>query len=100
MVICHPGEVARCSGKFFIHWANIWSPICHNFCPVTDEDLMKSMKVPCILHMDSIKGSHGGLKNLIQRYSFVFLSLYEVQFISLNSESKLSKKGVNLFYHG
>ncbi|KAL0557811.1 hypothetical protein IC582_006362 [Cucumis melo] len=46
MVICHPGEVARCS----------------------DEDLMKSMKVPCILHMDSIKGSHGGLKNLIQSY--------------------------------
>ncbi|XP_038886796.1 probable ubiquitin-like-specific protease 2B [Benincasa hispida] len=46
MVICHPGEVARCS----------------------DENLMKSMKVPCILHMDSIKGSHGGLKNLIQSY--------------------------------
>ncbi|XP_031736907.1 probable ubiquitin-like-specific protease 2B isoform X1 [Cucumis sativus] len=45
MVICHPGEVARCS----------------------DEDL-KSIKVPCILHMDSIKGSHGGLKNLIQSY--------------------------------
>ncbi|XP_023546146.1 probable ubiquitin-like-specific protease 2B isoform X1 [Cucurbita pepo subsp. pepo] len=46
MVICHPGEVARYS----------------------DEDLTKSMKVPCILHMDSIKGSHAGLKNLIQSY--------------------------------
>ncbi|XP_022962129.1 probable ubiquitin-like-specific protease 2B isoform X3 [Cucurbita moschata] len=46
MVICHLGEVARYS----------------------DEDLTKSMKVPCILHMDSIKGSHAGLKNLIQSY--------------------------------
>ncbi|XP_022951342.1 probable ubiquitin-like-specific protease 2B isoform X1 [Cucurbita moschata] len=46
MVICHPGEVARYS----------------------DENLMKSTKVPCILHMDSIKGSHAGLKNLIQSY--------------------------------
>ncbi|KAK6136242.1 hypothetical protein DH2020_030005 [Rehmannia glutinosa] len=27
-----------------------------------------SSKVPCILHMDSIKGSHGGLENLIRSY--------------------------------
>ncbi|XP_022131769.1 probable ubiquitin-like-specific protease 2B isoform X2 [Momordica charantia] len=46
MVICHPGEVAGYS----------------------NEDLVKSKKVPCILHMDSIKGSHAGLKNLIQSY--------------------------------
>ncbi|KAF8377381.1 hypothetical protein HHK36_030758 [Tetracentron sinense] len=46
IVICHPGEVA-------------------NF---KDEEIDKSFKVPCILHMDSIKGSHKGLKNLVQSY--------------------------------
>ncbi|OVA10483.1 Peptidase C48 [Macleaya cordata] len=46
IVICHPGEVA-------------------NF---KDEDIDKSDKVPCILHMDSIKGSHKGLKDLVQSY--------------------------------
>ncbi|KAL1214239.1 putative ubiquitin-like-specific protease 2B [Cardamine amara subsp. amara] len=46
IVICHPGEVANC----------------------TDLDLDDSKKVPCILHMDSIKGSHAGLKNLVQSY--------------------------------
>ncbi|XP_010277496.1 PREDICTED: probable ubiquitin-like-specific protease 2B [Nelumbo nucifera] len=46
MVICHPGEIV-------------------NF---KDEDLIKATKVPCILHMDSIKGSHKGLKNLVQSY--------------------------------
>ncbi|KAK6245762.1 Ulp1 protease family [Theobroma cacao] len=46
IVICHPGEVAG----------------------FEDEDLNKSSKVPCILHMDSIKGSHAGLKNLVQSY--------------------------------
>jgi hypothetical protein len=34
----------------------------------TDLDLDDSKKVPCILHMDSIKGSHAGLKNLVQTY--------------------------------
>nr|POE49796.1 putative ubiquitin-like-specific protease 2b [Quercus suber] len=46
IVICHPGEVAR----------------------LKDEDLDKSPKVPCILHMDSIKGNHTGIKTLIQSY--------------------------------
>ncbi|CAH8326573.1 unnamed protein product [Eruca vesicaria subsp. sativa] len=46
IIICHPGEVANC----------------------TDIDLDDSTKVPCILHMDSIKGSHAGLKNLVQSY--------------------------------
>ncbi|KAJ1424781.1 Ulp1 protease family, C-terminal catalytic domain [Sesbania bispinosa] len=46
IVICHPGEVV-------------------NF---NDKELDKSLKVPCILHMDSIKGSHSGLKNLVQRF--------------------------------
>ncbi|CAF1924505.1 hypothetical protein HID58_064425 [Brassica napus] len=46
IIICHPGEVANC----------------------TDLDFDDSTKVPCILHMDSIKGSHAGLKNLVQSY--------------------------------
>ncbi|KAM7514499.1 hypothetical protein LguiA_004082 [Lonicera macranthoides] len=46
LVICHPGEVAT----------------------FQDGDAKKSIKVPCILHMDSIRGSHSGLKNLLQSY--------------------------------
>nr|XP_010932675.1 probable ubiquitin-like-specific protease 2B isoform X2 [Elaeis guineensis] len=46
LVICHPGEVAT----------------------LKDDDIKESSKVPCILHMDSIKGSHSGLKNIIQSY--------------------------------
>ncbi|RZC06647.1 putative ubiquitin-like-specific protease 2B isoform B [Glycine soja] len=46
IVICHPGELV-------------------NF---NDKELDNSLKVPCILHMDSIKGSHSGLKNLVQSY--------------------------------
>ncbi|KAJ8541652.1 hypothetical protein K7X08_002468 [Anisodus acutangulus] len=47
IVICHPGEVA-------------------NF---TDDDTaVNSVKVPCILHMDSFRGSHVGLKDLLQSY--------------------------------
>ncbi|KAA8528357.1 hypothetical protein F0562_035712 [Nyssa sinensis] len=46
IVICHPGEVAE----------------------FQDEDVLKSLKVPCILHMDSIRGSHTGLKDLVQSY--------------------------------
>ncbi|XWS25380.1 hypothetical protein CRYUN_Cryun27aG0063700 [Craigia yunnanensis] len=46
IVICHPGQVAG----------------------FKDEDLDKSSKVPCILHMDSIRGNHAGLKNLVQSY--------------------------------
>ncbi|KAK4563783.1 hypothetical protein RGQ29_006060 [Quercus rubra] len=46
IVICYPGEVA-------------------NF---KDEDIENLPKVPCILHMDSIRGSHRGLKNIFQSY--------------------------------
>ncbi|KAI9394909.1 hypothetical protein POPTR_005G155600v4 [Populus trichocarpa] len=46
LVICHPGEIAG----------------------VKDEDTEISVKVPCILHMDPIKGTHAGLKNLVQSY--------------------------------
>uniref|UniRef100_A0A0R0H491 Ubiquitin-like protease family profile domain-containing protein n=1 Tax=Glycine max TaxID=3847 RepID=A0A0R0H491_SOYBN len=46
IVICHPGEVS-----------------CFK-----DEEIKESSKVPCILHMDSLKGSHKGLKNVFQSY--------------------------------
>lgn len=46
IVICHPGDVA-------------------NF---NDKNVDESFKVPCILHMDSIRGSHTGLKDIVQSY--------------------------------
>lgn len=46
LVICHPGEMSV----------------------LKDDEIKESPRVPCILHMDSIKGSHSGLKNLIQSY--------------------------------
>ncbi|KAE9595063.1 putative Ulp1 peptidase [Lupinus albus] len=46
IVICHPGEV-----------------VCFK-----EEEFKESSKVPCILHMDSLKGSHKGLKNVFQSY--------------------------------
>ncbi|XP_040957808.1 probable ubiquitin-like-specific protease 2B isoform X4 [Gossypium hirsutum] len=46
IVMCHPGEVA-------------------NF---RDEGTENLLNVPCILHMNSIRGSHRGLKNLFQSY--------------------------------
>ncbi|CAM0947401.1 unnamed protein product [Alopecurus aequalis] len=46
IVICHPGEVVKSE----------------------DDEAKKHGKVPCILHMDSLKGSHSGLKDIIQSY--------------------------------
>ncbi|KAI3445786.1 hypothetical protein Pfo_002451 [Paulownia fortunei] len=46
IVICHPGEVAN----------------------LKDKGMDASSNVPCILHMDSIRGSHGGFENLIRSY--------------------------------
>lgn len=34
---------------------------------VLDVEDDKSLRVPCILHMDSLRGNHVGLKDLIQR---------------------------------
>ncbi|KAJ6289307.1 hypothetical protein OIU76_025174 [Salix suchowensis] len=48
IVICHPGEVVHSR----------------------EDEGRNSDKVPCILHMDSIRGSHRGLKNLIQSYLY------------------------------
>ncbi|KAK2376154.1 putative ubiquitin-specific protease 2B [Trifolium repens] len=46
IVICHPGEVVN----------------------INDTEPEKSLRLPCILHMDSIKGYHSGLKDLVQSY--------------------------------
>ncbi|KAF5786732.1 putative Ulp1 peptidase [Helianthus annuus] len=46
IIICHPGEVAH----------------------FTDDEMESSLKVPCILHMDSIKGHHRGLEPCIKYY--------------------------------
>ncbi|XP_051146715.1 probable ubiquitin-like-specific protease 2B isoform X2 [Andrographis paniculata] len=46
IVICHPGEVANSR----------------------EIGTNNSSKIPCIIHMDSIRGSHRGLENVIQRY--------------------------------
>ncbi|KAL5221807.1 hypothetical protein ABZP36_026520 [Zizania latifolia] len=46
IVICYPGEVET----------------------FKDGDTNISAKIPCILHMDSLKGSHSGLKDIIQSY--------------------------------
>ncbi|KAK6253321.1 hypothetical protein QUC31_015041 [Theobroma cacao] len=56
IVICHPGEVANFKGKILME------------CCLADDETEKLLKVPCILHMDSIRGSHRGLKNLFQSY--------------------------------
>ncbi|XP_059313794.1 probable ubiquitin-like-specific protease 2A isoform X2 [Lycium ferocissimum] len=54
--------------NFSLHWSLI--VICHPGEVVTfrEEEMEKSSRVPCILHMNSIQGSHKGLKNLIQSY--------------------------------
>uniref|UniRef100_A0A6N2MIM7 Ubiquitin-like protease family profile domain-containing protein n=1 Tax=Salix viminalis TaxID=40686 RepID=A0A6N2MIM7_SALVM len=49
--------------NYSLHWSLI--VICH-----PDDESGNSLKVPCILHMDSIRGSHKGLKNLIQSYLY------------------------------
>ncbi|XP_050213418.1 probable ubiquitin-like-specific protease 2B isoform X2 [Mercurialis annua] len=54
--------------NFSLHWSLL--VICHppEVAGFRDEDMGKSFRVPCILHMDSIKGTHAGLKNLVQSY--------------------------------
>uniref|UniRef100_A0A2C9VIA2 Ubiquitin-like protease family profile domain-containing protein n=1 Tax=Manihot esculenta TaxID=3983 RepID=A0A2C9VIA2_MANES len=47
--------------NYSLHWSLI--VICH-----PDDESGRALKVSCILHMDSIRGSHRGLKNLIQSY--------------------------------
>ncbi|VAH97475.1 unnamed protein product [Triticum turgidum subsp. durum] len=54
--------------NFSLHWSLI--VICYPGEVETSEDgeAKKHSKVPCILHMDSLKGNHSGLKDIIQSY--------------------------------
>ncbi|KAL3634050.1 hypothetical protein CASFOL_021104 [Castilleja foliolosa] len=50
------------------HWSLI--VICYfgEVASYKDAEADKSLRVPCIMHMDSLKGNHEGLKDLIQSY--------------------------------
>lgn len=69
VVICHPGEVTCFKGKIFptSRYFMVYLDILHLFLLLLDEEIKESAKVPCILHMDSLKGSHKGLRNVFQR---------------------------------
>lgn len=72
IVICHPGEVVNFNGEVSIcdiSYGIVFSKIyVMMHMHISDKELDNALKVPCILHMDSIKGNHSGLKNLLQRY--------------------------------
>ncbi|KAF6143495.1 hypothetical protein GIB67_029664 [Kingdonia uniflora] len=70
--------------NFNLHWSLL--VICH-----PDEETEGFPKVPCILHMDSIKGSHKGLKNLVQSYLWE-----EWKERHAESSEDVSKKFLNL----
>ncbi|CAN6542888.1 unnamed protein product [Malus baccata var. baccata] len=54
--------------NFNLHWSLIVISHLGEVPKHNGGDSRNLLKVPCILHMDSIKGSHTGLKNLIQSY--------------------------------
>ena len=90
LVVCHPGEVATFRGKslcvnlFTSSYKYHFVVNCFFlFVCFADDDIKESSKVPCILHMDSIKGSHSGLKNIIQRFVCIFVNLNIVHLIDL-----------------
>lgn len=84
LLICHPGEVANFTGKFafvgqlpvipYCLFFSINILFCLKLCwvvtffCVSDEDPRQLERVPCILHMDSIRGTHVDLKDRIRRY--------------------------------
>lgn len=81
IVICHPGEVPRYKGKISVKGpmhmdSTLDFPSFTCLCHVSVEDSGKSVKVPCILHLDSLKGSHTGLKNHVQRYLLLKFVLF------------------------
>ena len=71
--MCHLGEVATYRGLSFIFLisrhaciSKVIIPIL-KLCSCLDEDVTKLSKVPCVLHMDPIRGNHTGLNGLMQR---------------------------------
>lgn len=98
LVICHPGDAANFKGKFLLNEACHKSLEHNQFliplgCHISDDDVLKSLRVPCILHLDSIKGSHTGLKKIVQRYPlclmrvcvYLFIICYHLRFYKLIS---------------
>ncbi|CAI9104115.1 OLC1v1002733C1 [Oldenlandia corymbosa var. corymbosa] len=88
IVICHPGEAA--------HYQN--------------DGVEASSRVPCILHMDSIRGHHRGLKNLFQSYLWeewkerhhnisedIHTNFLKLQFISLKLPQQENSFDCGLF---
>lgn len=57
IVICHPAEVANLKDEELKKLAN-----------PEEKEMEELCKMPCILHMDSLKGSHRGLRKLFQGY--------------------------------
>lgn len=74
IVICYPGEVAT----------------------FEDGDAKLSAKLPCILHMDSLKGSHTGLKDIIQSYLWEEWKERHPESASDNSDKFLNLRFVSL----
>ncbi|KAG4948315.1 hypothetical protein JHK86_041554 [Glycine max] len=52
--------------NYSLHWSLI--AICHPGEVTCFKEINESSKVACILHMDSLRGSHKGLKNVFQSY--------------------------------
>ncbi|CAN6298317.1 unnamed protein product [Urochloa humidicola] len=74
IVICYPGEVAASE----------------------DGDAKLSAKLPCILHMDSLKGTHTGLKDIIQSYLWEAWKERHPESASDNSDKFLNLRFVSL----
>ncbi|CAN6287288.1 unnamed protein product [Urochloa humidicola] len=74
IVICYPGEVAASE----------------------DGNAKLLAKLPCILHMDSLKGSHTGLKDIIQSYLWEEWKERHPESASDNSDKFLNLRFVSL----
>ncbi|XP_058759698.1 probable ubiquitin-like-specific protease 2B [Vicia villosa] len=54
--------------NFNLHWSLI--VICHpaEVLNINERDIEKALRIPCILHLDSIKGYHSDIKDLVRSY--------------------------------
>ncbi|KAJ1286272.1 hypothetical protein BS78_03G340500 [Paspalum vaginatum] len=82
--------------NFNLHWSLI--VICYPGEVMTfeDGDTKRSAKIPCILHMDSLKGSHAGLKDIIQSYLWEEWKERHPESASDNSDKFLNLRFVSL----
>ncbi|CAL4894156.1 unnamed protein product [Urochloa decumbens] len=82
--------------NFNLHWSLI--VICYPGEVVASEDGNAKLlaKLPCILHMDSLKGSHTGLKDIIQSYLWEEWKERHPESASDNSDKFLNLRFVSL----